>query len=178
MPAIATEAPKSRYFQFKANEKAKNGAFNGTCLVYPGDTFFMVIPVVKITKPDGSVELSETRMPTWADPIGEYEVPRPPRLIKSEPREARSFAEMNGVATAKVMPEPVPLQVAHAVQPMPAAVAPSAQIQPEPALLTAQAVADRMAAVRAARKPKGRPKGSKNKPKVDASTEPVPSAEG
>jgi hypothetical protein len=147
MSDAATDSDvRPRYYRFRANKSAglekdgSPGGFTGLCTVWEGDEFFMVVGPVKRLMPDGTVKLLPRRMPTWADPIAEYEMPKAPEPIRQiEPGQG------------SIAPLPAPPPKAHRV--IPETEPPKAP----PALYSPPVntgVADRMAKVRAARKPK------------------------
>lgn len=88
---------RSRRFSFRGNascgrrgDSNATPGFNGTCLVYEGDEFFMTLNPVRVKQrdKDGKVVrdaagkpkmvLVERAMPPWADPIAEYPIEVPP----------------------------------------------------------------------------------------------------
>jgi hypothetical protein len=80
---VATQAVP-RMYRFRTNAKAGlNGAFNGTCLVLNGDEFTLVLhPYLKKGKNGAPDQLVDRKLPTWADVIEEYEIPKPPKVIR------------------------------------------------------------------------------------------------
>lgn len=123
--ATLPEKPRSRRYLFRANAKAGKrgnpdaGAFNGTCLVYEGDQFYLTLhPVMAkvrnadgkpVRGPDGKIKLQliERKMPTWADPIAEYPLETPPKPIRV----------LAGAPPAVVSPDTAPPTVANPIPP-------------------------------------------------------------
>lgn len=112
--------PRRRYFRWRANERAGRegqtasaGAFNGTCLVYEGDVFFMEVRPIVRKGADGVERPVMPRPPTWADPLEEYEPPAAPKLLKRvEPRQGHEIPAPPPLSTSRSPDapyEPTPL---------------------------------------------------------------------
>lgn len=85
----AKPVPVPRRFKFRTNAKAGiNGAFNGVCVTKEGHEWLKTIhPIMRPKRgPDGKKiggeELIFPALPTWADVIEEYEVPKPEKPIR------------------------------------------------------------------------------------------------
>lgn len=100
---VKKEAPRARRYHMRANANAGKGpdtgpgAFNGVCMVYEGDTFYLTIPTIHVKQrgadgkfiynPGGSIKTVEMdgKIPTWCDPIAEYPLDTEQKPLRTFP---------------------------------------------------------------------------------------------